>query len=103
MLMGAVRSTHAKSWHMGSSRLQGRKCWKRPKETIDFELESPPPPSQPLLKQLKMDESGKSGVGDMAKAILGFTKAYEKAETAKVKLMLKLRKEKMKFVKDMEL
>ncbi|KAG2304784.1 hypothetical protein Bca52824_033435 [Brassica carinata] len=64
---------------------------------------SPPPPSQPLLKQLKMDESGESGVGDMAKAILGFTKAYEKAETAKVKLMLKLRKERMKFVKEMEL
>ncbi|KAL0722573.1 hypothetical protein Bca4012_037172 [Brassica carinata] len=61
----------------------------------------PPPPSQLVSsKRLKRDESG---VGDVAKAILGFTEAYEKAETAKLKLMLELEKERMKFVKEMEL
>ncbi|KAG2313909.1 hypothetical protein Bca4012_064541 [Brassica carinata] len=63
----------------------------------------PPPPSQPGAKRLKMGESGGSGVGEVAKAILGFTEAYEKAETAKLKLMLELEKERMKFVKEMEL
>ena len=63
----------------------------------------PPPPSQLVSKRLKMDELGGSGVGDVAKAILGFTEAYEKAETAKLKLMLELEKERMKFVKEMEL
>ncbi|KAG5397034.1 hypothetical protein IGI04_018848 [Brassica rapa subsp. trilocularis] len=66
-------------------------------------LPPPPPPSQLVSKRLKMDELGGSGVGDVAKAILGFTEAYEKAETAKLKLMMELEKERMKFVKEMEL
>ncbi|CAH2036633.1 unnamed protein product [Thlaspi arvense] len=61
------------------------------------------PPSFQLPKRLKVDNSGGSGVGEVAKAILGFTEAYEKAESAKLKLMLELEKERMKFAKEMEL
>ncbi|XP_010501069.1 PREDICTED: trihelix transcription factor ASIL1-like [Camelina sativa] len=79
----------------------------------DPELEASPdsaeslPPPQPvsyqLPKRLKVDKSEGSGVGDVARAILGFTEAYEKAETAKLKLMVELEKERMKFAKEMEL
>ncbi|KAF8083822.1 hypothetical protein N665_0750s0010 [Sinapis alba] len=65
---------------------------------LDSAESLPPPPSSQLVsKRLK------SGVEEVAKAILGFTEAYEKAETAKLKLMLELEKERMKFVKEMEL
>ncbi|KAJ0250500.1 Trihelix transcription factor ASIL1 [Hirschfeldia incana] len=63
------------------------------------------PPSSKRLKMMDEDEEtgGRSGAGDVAKAIVGFTEAYEKAETAKLKLMMELEKERMKFVKEMEL
>ncbi|XP_018485421.1 trihelix transcription factor ASIL1 isoform X1 [Raphanus sativus] len=81
----------------------------RKRSASETESESDPEPDDsaeslpPLVvsKRLKMDEE--SGVGDVAKAILGFTEAYEKAETAKLKLMMELEKERMKFVKEMEL
>ncbi|CAN8288048.1 unnamed protein product [Cochlearia groenlandica] len=84
----------------------------------DPEPPSPPysaeslPPLQPLKpfqlpKRLKMEKTtsigGGGGAGDVAKAILGFTEAYEKAEMAKLKLMVELEKERMKFAKEMEL
>ncbi|CAN6828226.1 unnamed protein product [Brassica oleracea] len=79
----------------------------RKRSASETESESEPehsaeslPPLQPLPKRLKM---GESGVGEVAKAILGFTEAYEKAETGKIKLMLELEKERMKFFKEMEL
>ncbi|XP_023645080.1 trihelix transcription factor ASIL1 [Capsella rubella] len=68
-------------------------------------LPPPQPVSFQLPKRLKVDKSecGGSGVGDVARAILGFTEAYEKAETAKLKLMVELEKERMKFAKEMEM
>ncbi|CAA7018480.1 unnamed protein product [Microthlaspi erraticum] len=71
-------------------------------------LPPPQPPSFQLKKRLKMEKpvgggGGGSGVEEVAKAILGFTEAYEKAETAKLKLMGELEKERMKFAKEMEL
>ncbi|AAD25778.1 Contains similarity to DNA-binding protein Gt-2 gb/X68261 from Oryza sativa [Arabidopsis thaliana] len=82
-----------------------------PEASPEESAESLPPlqPIQPLSfhmpKRLKVDKSGGggSGVGDVARAILGFTEAYEKAETAKLKLMAELEKERMKFAKEMEL
>ncbi|XP_018468217.2 trihelix transcription factor ASIL1 [Raphanus sativus] len=68
----------------------------------DSDPDPQPEPSPESLppKRVKMDESG---VGDVARAILGFTQAYEKAETAKLKLMMELEKERMEFAKEMEL
>ncbi|CAF1712683.1 hypothetical protein Bca4012_008232 [Brassica carinata] len=90
-----ARSSGPMRWHF------------RKRSASETESESDPehsaeslPPLQPLPKRLKM---GESGVGEVAKAILGFTEAYEKAETGKIKLMLELEKERMKFVKEMEL
>ncbi|KAJ0249899.1 Trihelix transcription factor ASIL1 [Hirschfeldia incana] len=60
------------------------------------------PPLQPLLPK-RLKTGGDSGVGGVAEAILGFTEAYEKAETGKIKVMLELEKERMEFVKEMEL
>ncbi|KAF2594588.1 hypothetical protein F2Q70_00042945, partial [Brassica cretica] len=92
-----ARSSGPMRWHFR----------KRSASETESESESEPehsaeslPPTQPLPKRLKM---GESGVGDVAKAILGFTEAYEKAETAKLKLMMELEKETMKFAKEMEL
>ncbi|KAL0804331.1 hypothetical protein Bca101_096821 [Brassica carinata] len=92
-----ARSSGPMRWHFR----------KRSASETESESESEPehsaenlPPTQPLPKRLKM---GESGVGDVAKAILGFTEAYEKAETAKLKLMMELEKERMKFAKEMEL
>ncbi|KAH0920606.1 hypothetical protein HID58_020624 [Brassica napus] len=94
--------------HVGG-RSSGPMRWHfRKRSASESESESEPersaeslPPPQPLLpKRVKM---GESGVGDVAKAILGFTEAYEKAETAKLKLMMELEKERMKFAKEMEL
>ncbi|KAF2594581.1 hypothetical protein F2Q70_00042948 [Brassica cretica] len=92
-----ARSSGPMRWHFR----------KRSASETESESESEPehsaeslPPTQPLPKRLKM---GESGVGDVAKAILGFTEAYEKAETTKLKLMMELEKETMKFAKEMEL
>ncbi|KFK35664.1 hypothetical protein AALP_AA4G021100 [Arabis alpina] len=75
-------------------------------EPDDDSAESLPPLQPCKPKRFKIDtstESCASGVGEVAKAIMGFTEAYEKTETANVKLMVELEKERMKFAKEMEL
>ncbi|KAG2251491.1 hypothetical protein Bca52824_081627 [Brassica carinata] len=99
------RGSDSMRWHFRKRSASETESESDPEASPPDSAESlpPPPPSQLVSKRLKMDELGGSGVGDVAKAILGFTEAYEKAETAKLKLMLELEKERMKFVKEMEL
>ncbi|CAG7896463.1 hypothetical protein BRARA_H00105 [Brassica rapa] len=91
-----ARSSGPMRWHFRKRSASETESESEPEHSA----ESLPPPLQPLPKRLKM---GESGVGEVAKAILGFTEAYEKAESGKIKLMLELEKERMKFVKEMEL
>ncbi|CAH8382187.1 unnamed protein product [Eruca vesicaria subsp. sativa] len=101
--VGLKRGSDSMRWHFRKRSASETESESDP----DPEPEASPPDSAESLppKRLKMDDSGGSGVGvgEVAKAILGFTDAYEKAETAKLKLMMELEKERMKFVKEMEL
>ncbi|ESQ30010.1 hypothetical protein EUTSA_v10011582mg [Eutrema salsugineum] len=104
------RSSDSMRWHFRKRSASETESESDPEpEPSPDSAESLPPPqaSQPLAfqlpKRLKVDKSGGSGVAEVAKAILGFTEAYEKAETAKLKLMMELEKERMKFAKEMEL
>ncbi|KAG7600538.1 hypothetical protein ISN44_As06g046320 [Arabidopsis suecica] len=106
------RSSDSMRWHFRKRSASETESESDPEpEASPDSAESLPPlqPPQPLSfhlpKRLKVDKSGDggSGVGDVARAILGFTEAYEKAETAKLKLMAELEKERMKFAKEMEL
>ncbi|KAJ0242363.1 Trihelix transcription factor ASIL1 [Hirschfeldia incana] len=103
-MVGARSGSGPMRWHFRKRSASETDSESDPEPEPEHSAESlPPPPLQPLPKRLKMDEAGGSGVGDLAKAILGFTEAYEKAETAKLKLMMELEKERMKFAKEMEL
>lgn len=104
------RSSDSMRWHFRKRSASETESESDPEpEASPDSAESLPPPqpvSFQLPKRLKVDKSGGgggSGVGDVARAILGFTEAYEKAETAKLKLMVELEKERMKFAKEMEL
>ncbi|KAL1218914.1 Trihelix transcription factor ASIL1 [Cardamine amara subsp. amara] len=103
------RSSDSMRWHFRKRSASETESESDPEpEPSADSAESLPPvqASQPLSfhmpKRLKMDKTG-GGVGDVVRAIIGFTEAYEKAETAKLKLMMELEKERMKFAKEMEL
>ncbi|XP_010462312.1 PREDICTED: trihelix transcription factor ASIL1-like [Camelina sativa] len=101
------RGSDSMRWHFRKRSASETESESDPEpEASPDSAESLPPPqpvSYQLPKRLKVDKSEGSGVGDVARAILGFTEAYEKAETAKLKLMVELEKERMKFAKEMEL
>lgn len=57
-------------------------------------------PPMVLPPSVKLD---KTELGEVAMAILGFAESYEKVETVKLKQMVELEKERMKFAKELEL
>lgn len=68
--------------------------------------ESLPLPPLLLPPPVTLDKTGGGGgreVGEVAMAIVGFAESYEKVETLKLKQMVELEKEKMKFSKELEL
>lgn len=62
----------------------------------------PPPLLSPPMEKLE-ESGGGNEFGEVAMAILGFAESYEKAETLKLKQMVELEKERMKFAKEIEL
>ncbi|EFH61278.1 hypothetical protein ARALYDRAFT_341554 [Arabidopsis lyrata subsp. lyrata] len=72
---------------------------------LNFLLTLPLPPLL-LPTPVTLDKTGGGGgreVGEVAMAIVGFAESYEKVETLKLKQMVELEKEKMKFSKELEL
>ncbi|KFK38790.1 hypothetical protein AALP_AA3G160900 [Arabis alpina] len=58
----------------------------------------------PLLLSPVVDKSGGGNeIGEVVMAILGFAESYEKAESLKIKQMVEIEKERMKFAKELEL
>lgn len=96
---GAVKRSGDSStrWHFRKRVASETESESEPDLSGDDSL--PPPPIK------KLDKTGGGGreLGEVAMSILGFAESYEKAETLKLKQMVELEKERMKFAKELEL
>lgn len=99
------RSGDSTRWHFRKRVASETESESEPELSADSGESLPLPPLL-LPPPVTLDKTGGGGgreVGEVAMAIVGFAESYEKVETLKLKQMVELEKEKMKFSKELEL
>ncbi|KAG7577205.1 hypothetical protein ISN45_Aa03g015010 [Arabidopsis thaliana x Arabidopsis arenosa] len=97
------RSGDSTRWHFRKRVASETESESEPELSADSGESLPPLLLPPPVTLDKTGGRGGREVGEVAMAILGFAESYEKVETLKLKQMVELEKEKMKFSKELEL
>ncbi|VVA97591.1 unnamed protein product [Arabis nemorensis] len=89
-------------WHFRKRVASETESESEPEPDLSGDDSLPPPLLSPPMEELEKTGGGNE-LGEVAIAILGFAESYEKVETLKIKQMVELEKERMKFAKEIEL